>query len=154
LQWCGVTPRGDVKKKTCTARKFGEKLYDMMEWVKENKYRILAYYQEIDGVKLLVFDLTEYEMVVPDFVTTKTGKVVKRGRVYPPGEWGIEFGMTLDEHSESNEVELDAHYTLSDKDVNVTISDMRIKGRVPSDEEIIMSQYRTEKPTEVVANAQ
>jgi hypothetical protein len=92
-------------------------------------------------------------MVVPDFVTTKTGKVVKRGRVYLPGEWEVGFGMSLDEHTESNEVELNAHYTLSDKDVNVTIADMRVKGRVPTDEEIIMSQYRKEKMEEVTESA-
>jgi len=153
LAWCGVTRKGDVRKKICTARKFGEKLYSMMDWVKENKYRILAYYQEIDGVKLLVFNLGEHEIVVPDFVTTKKGKVVKRGRVYLPDQLAGGFGMPLEEHSEANDVELDARYTLSDKDVNVTITDMRIKGKVPSDEEIIMSQYRKEKEVEVVDNA-
>jgi hypothetical protein len=153
LQWCSLTNTGDVKKRLCTARKFGEKLFDMMQWVKENKYRVLAYYQEVEGVKLLVFNLREYEMVVPYFVTTKTGKVVKRGKAYLPGEWESGFGMPLTEHSEANTVELDAHYTLSDKDLTVTIADGRIKGRTPTDEEIIMSQYRKEKQAEVAVDA-
>jgi hypothetical protein len=151
LQWCGVTPKGDVKRRTCTARKFGEKLYEMMEWVKENRYRILAYYQKIENVELLVFNLQECEMVVPEFVTTKTGKVMKRGKVYLPTWDG--FGMPFAVHSKANEVELDAHYTLSDKDVDVTISDVKVKGKIPTDEEIIMSQYQKEKPREVYANA-
>jgi hypothetical protein len=152
LQWCNLSPKGEVRRKTCTARKFGEKLYDMMQWTKENNYRILAYYQEIDGVRLLVFNLCEYEMVVPDFFTTKTGKVIKRGRVYLPGEWEG-FGMPLASHTEANSVELNAHYTLSDKDREVTINDVRVRGRVPTDEEIIMSQYRKEKVQEVFAGA-
>jgi hypothetical protein len=151
LQWCGVTPKGDVKKKVCTARKFGEKMYEMMEWVKEYKYRILAYYQQIDGVELLVFNLLECEMVVPELVTTKTGKVMRRGRAYLPGDI-VGFGMPLDQHKKANDVELAAHYTLSDKDVDVTISGMQVKGKVPTDEEIIMSQYRKERAQEVYIN--
>jgi len=154
LQWCGVSPAGEVRKRLCTAKKFGEKLYDMMRWVKENKYRVLAYYQEIEGVRLLVFNLCEYEMVVPDFVTTKTGKVVKRGRVYLPGDWENGFGMSFTQHNEANIVALNAHYTLSDKDIDVTIEDVRVRGKTPADEEIIMSQYRREKPQEVLVNAQ
>jgi hypothetical protein len=57
LRWCNKDKSGDVKKRICTARKFGEKLYEMMAWVKENRYRVLAYFQEIDGVQLLVFNL-------------------------------------------------------------------------------------------------
>ena len=152
LKWCNIK-KGEIRKKNCTARKFGEKLYDMMSWIKENKYRVLAYYQEIEGVHLIVFNLEECEMVVPEFVTTKTGKVVKRGKVYLPGEWDNGFGMPLSEHKKANEVELNAHYTLSDKDREVTLADVKIMGRIPTEEEIIMSQYRKEKPQGVAVNA-
>ena len=153
LRWCNVK-KGDVVKRVCTARKFGEKLYDMMSWIKENKYRILAYYQEIEGVKLLVFNLKEHEMIIPDFITTKTGKIIKRGKVYLSDVSDGEFGMPLSEHSVVNDVELNAHYTLSDKDKEVTISDVNVVGKVPTEEEIIMSQYRNEKPQEVFAGVQ
>ena len=153
LQWCSVTRTGDIRKRQCTAKKFGEKLYDMMQWIKENKYRILAYYQEIEGVRLLVFNLRECEMVVPDFITTKSGKVIKSGKVYLPGEYDGGFGMPLVQHSEANIVELDANYTLSDKDMDITIADVRVRGKVPTEEEIIMSQYRKEKAQEVFVNA-
>jgi hypothetical protein len=139
-------------KRSCTAKKFGEKLYDMMRWVKENRYRVLAYYQEIEGVQLLVFNLKEYEMVVPEFITTKTGKIIKRGRVILAKDMENGFGMTLSEHSVANDVELNAHYTLSDKDKEVTIADVSFTGKVPAEEEIIMSQYRNEKPQEVFAD--
>ena len=148
LRWCNMKD-GEIVKRTCTARKFGEKLYEMMHWVKENKYRILAYYQKIEEVRLLVFNLNEYEMVVPEFITTKTGKVIKHGKVYHPSEWEKGFGMPLSEHSVANNVELNAHYTLSDKDKEVRISDVKVIGKVPTEEEIIMSQYRKEKTQEV-----
>ena len=151
LRWCNIK-KGEIVKRTCTAKKFGEKLYDMMQWVKENKYRVLAYYQEIEGVQLLVFNLKEYEMVVPEFITTKTGKVMKRGRVILAKDMENGFGMTLSEHSIANEVELNAHYTLSDKDKEVTITEVQIPGKIPAEEEIIMSQYRREKPQEVFAS--
>jgi hypothetical protein len=118
----------------------------MMAWVKENRYRVLAYFQEIDGVQLLVFNLLECEIVVPEFVKTKTGKVIKRGKVYLPGDWDG-FGMPLAKHNEANKFELNAHYSLSDKDV--TISGIQFKGKTPTDEEIIMSQYRKEKEVPV-----
>jgi hypothetical protein len=150
LRWCNIK-KDEIVKRTCTAKKFGEKLYDMMCWVKENKYRVLAYYQEIENVQLLVFNLKEYEMMVPEFITTKTGKVIKRGKVYLARDMENGFGMTLAEHSVANEVELNAHYTLSDKDKEVTIADVKIPGKIPAEEEIIMSQYRKEKPQEVFA---
>jgi hypothetical protein len=153
LQWSSINYDGQVKKRVCTAKKFGEKLYDMMQWVKENRYRVIAYYQEIDDVHLLVFNLSECEMVVPEFVTTKTGKLVKRGKVYLPDSWQNGFGMSLTQHNEANEVELNAHYTLSDKDLDVTLKDVKILGRIPTDEEIIISQYRKEKSQEVLVNA-
>jgi hypothetical protein len=151
LRWCNIK-NGEPVKRSCTARKFGEKLYEMMNWIKEYKYRILAYYQEIDGVRLLVFNLCEYEMLIPEFVTTKSGKVIKRGKVYHPSEWGNRFGMALTEHTVANNVELNANYTLSDKDKEVTISDVKIKGKVPTEEEIIMSQYRKDKIQDVFIN--
>lgn len=83
---------------------------------------------------------------------TATGKVVRRGRIYLPGEWENGFGMPLARHSEANTVELDAHYTLSDKDKDVTIADVRVRGKMPTDEEIIMSQYRKERTREVFIN--
>ena len=152
LRWCNIK-KGEVIKRTCTARKFGEKLYDMMQWIKEYRYRVLAYFQEIEGVRLLVFNLIEYEMLVPDFVTTKTGKIIKRSKVYLSNDMENGFGMPFTEHAVANNVELNAHYTLSDKDKEVTITDVKIMGKVPTGEEIIMSQYRNEKPHEVLNHA-
>jgi len=151
LRWCNVR-NGGVVKRVCTAKKFGEKLYNMMHWIKENKYRVLAYYQEVEGITLLVFNLAEYEMIVPQFITTKTGKVMKRGKVYLADEMENGFGMPLSEHSEANNVEINAHYTLSDKDKEVTIADVKIMGKAPTGEEIIMSQYRNEKSQESVVS--
>jgi hypothetical protein len=148
LRWCNIK-KGEVIKRTFSARKFGEKLYDMMEWIKEYKYRVLAYYQIIEGVRILVFNLSEHEMLVPEFITTKTGKVMKRSKVYLSSDMENRFGMPLVEHKVANDVELNAHYTLSDKDKEVTISEVKIKGSVPTGEEIIMSQYRKDKPREV-----
>jgi hypothetical protein len=145
IPWCTVK-NGEIKKKICTAKKFGEKLYAMMRWTKENKYRILAYYQEIGGKELIVFNLAEYEMIVPEFVTNKHGKLIKRGKVYLPDEWETGFGMIYSQHAEANKVEINASYTLSDKDV--TLYDIGSAGKVPSDEEMIMAQYRKEKPQE------
>jgi len=59
------------------------------------------------------------------------------------------FGMPLAEHAAANDVELNAHYMLSDKDKEVTIADVKIMGKIPTEEEVIMSQYRKEKSQEV-----
>ena len=71
------------------------------------------------------------------------GKTVKRGRVILPGEWQG-FGMPLSEHEKANKVEINAHYSLSEQDKEVTISDVRIEGSVPTEKEIIQSHYRDE----------
>ena len=149
LRWCNVRD-GEIRKRDCSAKKFGEKLYDMMEWIKENRYRILAYYQEVDGVKLLVFNLMECEMIIPEYVTLPSGKVVKRGKVILPGDWEG-FGMPMSEHEKANEVEINAHYSLTEEDKEVTISEAQIEGAVPSEKEIIQSHYRDEAPAQGVS---
>jgi len=151
IRWCNVR-NGEVRRRDCSAKKFGEKMYEMMEWVKENRYRVLAYYQEIDGVKLLVFNLRENEMVVPEYVTLPSGKVVKRGRVVLPDEMQG-FGMPQKEHEKANEVELDAHYSLTEEDKEVTIDEVRVEGAIPTEKEVIQSHYRDESREEVFANA-
>jgi len=152
IRWCNIRD-GEIRRRDCSAKKFGEKMYTMMEWIKENRYRVLAYYQEVDGVKLLVFNLMECEMVVPEFITLPSGKVVKRGRVILPGEWEG-FGMPLAEHEKANEVELNAHYSLTEQDKEVTISQVQVEVAVPTDLETVQSHYHDEAPLQgVSANA-
>jgi hypothetical protein len=65
--------------------------------------------------------------------------------VYLPGEWETGFGMPYAEYGEANAVALNAHYTLSDKDIELTIEEVKVRGKTPTDEEVIMSRYRKEK---------
>jgi len=151
LRWCNVRD-GEVRRRDCTAKKFGEKMYDMMQWIKENRYRVIAYYQEVDGVKLLVFNLRECEMVVPEYVTLPNGKTVKRGRVILPEDW-TGFGMAHEDHKKANDVELDAHYSLTERDREVTISEVQVTGAIPTEKEVVQSHYKEEPREDVFANA-
>ena len=62
--------------------------------------------------------------------------------------------MPLAEHEKANEVELNAHYSLTEQDKEVTISQVQVEGAVPTDLETVQSHYHDEAPLQgVSANA-
>jgi len=144
LKWCNEKD-GKRYPRYCLARIFGAKVFELMNWIKDNRYKVLAVYQEIDGIKLIVFNLDECEMVVPDFVTKDDGKKVRKAKKYLPHDWRDSFGMTFREHKNSTSVDIDTHYFVGEKDKEVTFADVNIESSMPNEEDMIMSRYRKEE---------
>ena len=143
LRWCNI--RNDkVKPRYVTCKIFGGKIFDMMNWIPENRYKIQAVYQELKGVRLLVFNLRECEMVVPEVVTKDDGTKTTVRKQYFPFEWKDSFGMTYAEYKEAYQVNIDEHYLRFDTDgtsSEYSFAEKIIEGKPLSDQDIITQQY-------------
>jgi hypothetical protein len=110
----------------------------MMNWNIDNRYKIMAVYQEIEQQRLIVFNLVESEMYVPEEKENEDGTLsIKRKKVYPI-DWENTFGSPYAEHKETYAVDLDRLYFLSNNSESEKPS---IDARVPTASEIITRQY-------------
>ena len=146
LKWCSFKGGKTVPRQN-SCRIFGAKLYELMGWIPDHRYKVQAVYQKIENAELLVFNLEECEMIVPQFSEGADGKRVRKVKRYYPEAWKESFGMTYREHKQSIAVDIDAHYMLHSacdggvSDFVLTQREIRGEALIPS--EIITRQYNT-----------
>jgi len=142
LKWCNLK-KGKKMPRAIGCKIFGAKLFDMMGWIPENRYKVQAIYQEIGGQEIILFNLDEFEMVVPEIVQKSDGTKVKKMKAYYPEKWRESFGMTYQEHLESYKINLLDNYMVNNtRDGTESEYDsLRTEGNglMPSD--IITRQY-------------
>jgi len=143
LRWCNIR-NGKAKPRYVTCKHFGAKVFEMMSWIPENRYKIQAVYQELEGEQLLVFNLEECEMVVPEIITRGDGTKITSRKQYLPLNWRDSFGMTYAEYKEAYKINIKDHYLCFDNDgtsSEYSFTEKEIKGKSLSDQEIITRQY-------------
>jgi hypothetical protein len=133
--------RGDkLVNRQVSSRKIGfcEKLYKMMNWIPENRYKVLAVYQELEGQQIIVFNLRDCEMTVPE--TVRQGETTKKvRRSVLPENLRESFGRVYTDHVQ---MELDIRYidelgSLSE----ITFGEAVTEGKMPTNQEVIIEQY-------------
>lgn len=129
------------QSRSIRAKMLCAKVFKMMNWVIENRYKIMAVYQELDELKFIVFNLVESEMYVPgDDTISKTGKVKKtRNKVYPL-DWEKTFGSPYAEHKATYQTDINTMRLLSDE-IEPETSEPSVTPRVPTASEIITRNY-------------
>ena len=148
FKWCKIK-EGKKLSRTSSARIFGGKVFEMMQWRKENRYRPQAIYQELEGRPIIVFNLNEAEMVKPEIITRDDGKKVYKCKKFYPEEWRNSFGMTYREHKESYKVDINANYVLynthdgTNNEFDLSTHSIKGKGMNPTD--IMTQKYTTHK---------
>jgi len=139
------------QSRDCLAEYTCAKLFDMMNWIPENRYKIMAVYQELEGVRLIVFNLVECEMVVVKTVVRDDGKTVKEQKIIRPDKWLESFGNLYRTHEEAYKVDLSKHYLLPD---NLTGEDWEsllaerkpvVPQEPPTPREIVLREYGGEE---------
>jgi hypothetical protein len=148
LKWCNIKS-GKKMPRNIGCKIFAAKLFGMMGWIPENRYKVQAIYQVIDGHELILFNLDEFEMVVPEIVQKSDGTKVRKTKVYYPEKWRESFGMTYQEHMESYQINfLDNYMVNNTKDGTESKYDSsQIEGNAPTPSAIITRQYsRKMKP--------
>lgn len=109
FQWC-TTSGGKRKPRQVTGKIFFMKLFDMMGWNPNYRYKILGKLIRANGEYLFVFDLTAtevYQRVVKEGAKPKTS----RTPVFP-AEWQDQFGIPYEEHRKSLQINVFDNYAV------------------------------------------
>ena len=134
VRWCIV--KGDKRKsRQITCKAFTEKLYEMMGWNPQYRYRMQGMKISYSGEDMYLFDLREVERFLPQHKDPKTGKVT-RPKAELPEKWNDSFGMGVKEHEESTKVDLEAGYTnpMETDDAEPTDDDKGLNAAEDNDE--------------------
>lgn len=101
---------GKNKPKQITCRMFFAKIMSLMEWDPNYRYKLLGKLIESGGELLFSFDLTAAEI----FKRTKAENGKTRSSRTPayPEEWKNQFGLTVDEHQKSIQVNIFEGYAV------------------------------------------
>lgn len=100
IKWCRVqASTGKKIPRKILCRMFGVKIYEMMKWNPEYKYKIQGNLIRFEGQVFLLYYLKETEIFTP-ILKEVDGKKVKSAPYYPE-DWRDSFGLPVDEHSES-----------------------------------------------------
>lgn len=116
FQWC-INKGGKRKPRQVTGKMFFMKIFTLMDWHPDYRYKILGKLIRANGEYLFVFDLNSTEMyrrIVKEGEKTKTS----RTPVFP-AEWQDQFGVPFEEHRKQLQINIFDSYTvfgIKDKD--------------------------------------
>ena len=99
VDWCKTVKKtGKIAPKEMRSKYLSPKLFKLMDWNKDNSYKVQCFYQTFGNNKsLLFFDLTEYVTMVSTTVQTLDGTTKKRSKPYYLADWQDSFGPPLQE---------------------------------------------------------
>ena len=138
IKW-SVIKDNKPKSRTVRAKIACAKLFELMNWNIDYRYKIISVYQELESLKLLVFNLTECEMLVPTEVSIDGNIKKKRKKVYPI-DWEQTFGTPFGEHKKTFDVDISKYHLLSDSLPNGT-TPPSVEPRIPTASELITREY-------------
>lgn len=99
FQWCSMS-QGKRKPRQTTCTLFFLKMFDMMNWNPDHRYKMLGNIIRANGEYLIAFDLTSTEVYQRTYDEEGAKSTASRTPVYPMG-WQNQFGMTFNEHKQS-----------------------------------------------------
>ena len=101
--WC-ASGNGRRKPKQITCRLFFAKIFTLMNWNPEYRYKLLGKIIHANHKYLLVFDLTATEVYQRVTIDGKRAKT-SRTPVFP-AEWQNQFGLAYSEHQKSMQINI------------------------------------------------
>ena len=114
IRWC-VAKDDKRKSRQITCGLFTAKLYEMMGWEALYRYKLQGTRISYQGEQLYVFDLTSTEIYLPSVKDPDdpTAKARRSTAVYP-ADWRDSFGMPVQEHQTSMQINLMDGYDFAD----------------------------------------
>lgn len=110
IRWCIV--KGDKRKsREITCKPFTKKLYEMMNWDPMYRYKMQGMKITCEGEDMYLFDLKAVECFIPQHRDTVTGKIPRAEVRLPDGWAGNNYGMSVEEHEASTQVDLESGFT-------------------------------------------
>ena len=112
VRWCVI--KGDKRKsREINCRPFTAKLYELMGWEEIYRYKLQGMRINYQGEVLYLFDLSAKEAYLPQGRDPETGKI-RRPKAILPREWMETFGLSVDEHTASTQIDLTDGFIASD----------------------------------------
>ncbi len=112
VRWCVM--RGDRRKsREITCRPFTTKLYELMGWEEIYRYKLQGMRINYQGESLYLFDLAAREAYLPQSRDPETGRL-RLPKPILPREWLETFGMSVDEHTASTQIDLSEGFVASE----------------------------------------
>ena len=99
-----------LKPKQITCKVFFAKIMSLMGWNPNNRYKLLGKLIESGGELLFTFDLKTPEIF--QRITKEDGSVKASRIPQYPEEWKNQFGLPIDEHRESLQVNIFEGYAV------------------------------------------
>jgi len=106
LRWARGGKEQELQNRDLLCKIFAAKVFDLMGWDKQYRYKMLGNPAVCDGEMLFLFKLSDFELFVNS--TRKKGS-------YLPGEWRDYFGIPVEQHEESYKVDLADGYVTTEK---------------------------------------
>lgn len=107
LRWCSGAGEKEIRNRDMVCRIFAAKLFELMDWNKDYRYKMLGKPATCDNELLFLFRLTDFELFVSE------GKGGKRSRSYLPGDWRDCFGPPIEQVEKEYKVDLADGYILT-----------------------------------------
>ena len=114
IRWC-VAKDDKCKSREITCSLFTAKLYEMMGWEALYRYKLQGTRINYRGEQLYVFDLTSTEIFLPAMKDPENPKAkARRSAAVYPANWRDSFGIPVDQHTESVQVDLMEGFSFAD----------------------------------------
>lgn len=110
-----VMEQEEDKSRQITCSLFTAKLYEMMGWEALYRYKLQGTRINYRGEQLYVFDLTSTEIFLPAVKDPDNPKArAKRSAAMYPADWRDSFGIPVQEHDDSMQVDLMEGFNFAD----------------------------------------
>ena len=106
LRWARGGKEEELVNRDLLCRIFAAKVFDLMGWDKQYRYKMLGKPASYNDEVLFLFKLTDFELFVAGG---------KRKGSYLPGEWRDYFGIPVEQHEDSYKIDLADGYITTDK---------------------------------------
>lgn len=107
LRWATGGSEADIKNRDMKCEIFAAKIFELMNWKTEYKYKMLGKPAVCNNEALYLFKLEDFELFV------STGKRTRRS--FLPEQWRECFGVPVEKHDESYKINLAEGYISTEK---------------------------------------
>lgn len=107
LRWATGGSEADIKNRDMKCEIFAAKIFELMNWKTEYKYKMLGKPAVCNGEALYLFKLEDFELFV------STGKRTRRS--FLPERWRDCFGVPVEKHDEAYKINLAEGYISTEK---------------------------------------
>ena len=107
LRWASGGGEKEIKVRDMRCRIFAEKIFELKQWDKNFRYKMLGKPAVYNSEALYLFKLTDVET----FVNNGT----RKSRSYFPEDWRDCFGIPVEKHEEQYKIDLAEGYISTDK---------------------------------------